>query len=161
MIGGLESSKMSKKYLVKVRSHPGATLDEIKHHLYAHLNTDVDHLILQVGTNDAAKKDTSAKSIFEGIMDLKMLAENLSPGIVVTISYPMVRTDNVVAHEKLLGVKAMLEKSKDSGLLSSVINNDNITEDHLSRKGLHLKQTGTTQLAKNMIAFMKSINEGF
>ena len=33
-----------------------STLDEIKHHLYAHLNTNVDHLILQVGTNDAAKK---------------------------------------------------------------------------------------------------------
>ena len=41
----------------------------------------------------------------------------------------------------------------------SIINNDNITVDHLSTKGLHLSQNGTTQLAKNMISFMRDIKQ--
>ena len=156
MIGGLEQNKMSRKYAVKVRSHPGATLPKIKHHLLADLDPGTDHLILQVGTNDAAR-GTSAKDIFEGILELKTLAENISPGIVVTISCPMIRTDDPQANKTLLEMKGMLmESSKQWGL--SIIINDNILEDHLSKKGLHLKQSGTVQLAQNMIAFMRGID---
>ena len=148
MIGGLDQKKMSRKYSVKVRTHPGATLREIQHHLHAHLSSKVDHLILQVGTNDAAQRESSAQGIFNGIMELKTLAEKLSPGVKVTVSYPMIRTDNNVANQKLLEVKEMLQDCHLRGL--SIINNDNITVDHLSTKGLHLSQNGTTQLAKNM-----------
>jgi hypothetical protein len=154
MVGGLKREKMSKKYLVKVRPHPGATLKQIKHHLSAHLiENKTEYLILQVGTNDAVKKNTSPQEIFEGIMLLKELAEELSPGIKVTISCPMVRTDDQMANEKLLEVKRLIKDV--SGL--SIISNDNIGVDHLSTKGLHLSPSGTTQLAKNMISFMQNI----
>ena len=68
----------------------------------------------------------------------------------------MLRTDNPHANEKLLEVKKFLRETP--GL--SLIVNDNITEEHLSTKGLHLKQVGTIQLAKNMIEFMKNIKQG-
>ena len=157
MIGGLDQNKMSKKYQVKVRTHPGAKLPEMRHHLNAHLNsTKVDHLILQVGTNDAAQRDSTAGEILKGILDLKSYAEELSPGVHVTISCPMLRTDNSFANEELLEVKRILRETP--GL--SLIVNDNITEGHLSIKGLHLNQGGTVQLAKNMIEFMKNIEQG-
>ena len=155
MIGGLEQSKMSRKYVVKVRSHPGALINAMKHHLHANLTVDTEYLILQVGTNDAAK-GTSAKDIFEGMLELKTIAENLSPGIQVTISCPMLRTDDPAANRTLWAVRKMImDSNKEWGL--SVINNDNISASHLSTKGLHLNQSGTTQLAKNMIAFMRGI----
>ena len=129
----------------------------MRHHLNAHLNSSrIDHLILQVGTNDAAQRDSTAGEILRGILDLKSYAEELSPGVKVTISCPMLRTDNPHANEKLLEVKKFLRET--AGL--SLIDNDNITEEHLSTKGLHLKQGGTIQLAKNMIEFMKNIKQG-
>ena len=88
-------------------------------------------------------------------MYLKTFAEELSPGIKVTISCPMIRTDNPLANKKLVQVKEMIKKVE--GL--SIIENDNITKDHLSVEGLHLKPTGTTQLARNMIAFMQNIEQ--
>jgi hypothetical protein len=155
MIGGLKQDKMSKKYKVKVRPHPGARLPAIKHFLNGHLTEKTDHLILQVGTNDAAQKTSTPEDILKGIMDLKTFAEKTSPGVKVTISCPMIRTDNQQAHSKLLKVKKMLMETP--GL--STIDNNNITEAHLSSKGLHLKQSGTVQLAMNMIKFMREIGQ--
>ena len=90
------------------------------------------------------------------MLELKTIAENLSPGIQVTISCPMLRTDNPAANRTLWAVRKMImDSNKEWGL--SVINNDNISANHLSTKGLHLNQSGTAQLAKNMIAFMRGI----
>ena len=101
----------------------------------------------------------SSDDLYNRIVDLKMFAENTSPGIQVTVSCPLVRTDNAHANAKLVQLKGKLIKSAEDGLMK-IIRNDNITEEHLSIKGLHLKQGGTVQLAKNMIEFMKNIEQG-
>lgn len=158
MIGGLNQKTMSRKFHVKVRPHPGAKIKAMKHHLLAHMvEAKPDHLILQVGTNDAADKNISSDSIFESILDLKASAESTVPGIKVHISCPMVRTDDTRANAKLIQVKNKLVQAKEKDELSIILN-DNITaEKHLSEKGLHLSSYGTKVLATNMIQFIRQL----
>jgi hypothetical protein len=150
MIGGVKEHILSEKTneRVKVHSHPGATIQDVKDFLIPHLRRKPTHLILQVGTNDARKKDVTADDIYNGLMDLKKFAESVVQGIHVTISCPMVRSDNKWANNKLLDVTERLKADNlDQGL--SIMVNDNISYHHLGARGLHLKQTGTDLLSDN------------
>ena len=155
MIGGVNEKKLSEstKERVKVYSHPGATIPDIKHHLHAHLRKKPTHLILQAGTNDARNREITSDDIYEGLQDLKTFSETEVPGLKVTISCPMVRTDNKWANAKLTWVKNRIIRDKVSTIL-----NDNIKVAHLSpRSGLHLKQEGTDILSSNVHKFI--VNE--
>ena len=110
-----------------------------------------------MGTNDARNKEITSDHIYDGLADLKNFAESVVPGLHVTISCPMVRSDNKWANEKLIRVKQrLMEDNEISGL--SIIANDNITYDHLSvRSGLHLKQIGTNLLSDNVSDYIVSL----
>ena len=152
MIGGVNEKKLSESTneRVKVYSHPGATIPDIKHHLHAHLRKKPTHLILQAGTNDARNRDVTSDDIYEGLQDLKTFAESEIPGLKVTIACPMVRTDNKWANAKLIWVKNRIVRDKVCTIL-----NDNIKVAHLSpRSGLHLKQEGTDILTSNVQNFI-------
>ena len=81
-----------------------------------------------------------------------MYAEYRVPGMKVTISCPTLRKDNAHACEKLADVT---NKLKRSGI--SIIDHENITDEYLGRKGLHLNGKGVVELAKNFIAFVKDL----
>ena len=70
----------------------------------------------------------------------------------VTLSCPTLRTDDGLANAKLVQVKNRLKRS---GV--SIIDNERISYDDISLKGLHLKPSGTRKLAGNMIAHMKRL----
>ena len=110
-----------------------------------------------MGTNDAQNKQVTSDHIYDGQVDLKSFAESLVPGIHVTISCPIVRSDNKWANEKLIRVKErLMEDNKERGM--SIIINENITYGHLSARGLHLKQQGTNLLSDNVSNFINSLN---
>jgi hypothetical protein len=94
----------------------------------------------------------TSDDIFNGLLDLKKFCESKVPGVQVTISCPMVRTDNFFANAKLVEVKKRLVESD-----LSIIENDNITEEHLGVRGLHLKPPGTLLLSKNVGNFIRSL----
>jgi len=51
------------------------------------------HVILHVGTNDAANKDSTAESIMNGLLNIKKDMEAKLPNVTVTISTPIRRAD--------------------------------------------------------------------
>ena len=152
MIGGLADDRMSKKYNIKIRSHPGATNIDMLDHLKPLLRKKPDHLILHTSTNDAVERSTSADDIYDRLIDLKELAESSVPAIKVSLSCPTLRHDDGMANAKLVQVRNRLKRS---GLC--IIENDSIIYDDISKKGLHLKTSGTRNLAANMIAYMRSL----
>ena len=152
MIGGVQGKRMSSRFNVQVRSHPGATTIDMHDHLSALLRKRPDHLILHAATNDAVDVDTCADDIFDRLMDLKAFAESRVPGIKVTLSCPTLRTDDGMANAKLVQVKNRLKRS---GVC--IISNECISYDDLSLVGLHLKPSGTRKLAGNMIAHMRRL----
>ena len=90
--------------------------------------------------------------MFDKLMDLKTFAESKVPNIKVTFSSPIIRTDNTTANNKQIQLKNRLLRS---GL--KLIENDNIDKEDLGRKGLHLKPSGSSKLAKNIISFLKEV----
>ena len=152
ILQGLDETKMSRTGRVKVRSHGGATIKDMRDHLNAHLRKKPDRLILHVHSNDASSKETSADDMFDRLIDLKTFAEGKVPNLKVTFSCPILREDNVVANAKQVQLKNRLRRS---GL--EVIVNDNIEKEDLGRKGLHLRPSGSSKLAKNIISYLKSV----
>ena len=152
MIAGLDEKKMSGSGKVKVRSHGGATIIDMRDHLNAILRKRPDHLILHVHSNDASDKEVSSDDMFDQLMDLKDFAMEKVDNIKVTFSLPIIRTDNAIANVKQMRLKNRLKRA---GL--SVIANDDIDENDLGRKGLHLKASGTRKLARNIIEYLKSL----
>ena len=152
MIQGLEENKMSRSGRVKVRSHGGATIRDMRDHLNAILRKEPTRLILHVHSNDASNKATTSDDLYDGLMDLKRFAESKVKNIKVTFSCPIIRTDNAIANAKQIQLKNRLKRS---GL--DVIENDDITEDDLGKKGLHLKPSGSTKLAKNILQYLRSV----
>ena len=74
------------------------------------------------------------------------------PGLKVTLSCPIVRADNKLANEKILHVR---NKLKRNGI--NIIENRNITFEHLGKKGLHMTPRGTGRLAMNLIAYIQRL----
>jgi hypothetical protein len=85
-------------------------------------------------------------------MDLKSFAESKVANIKVTFSCPIIRTDNTTANAKQIQLKNRLKRS---GL--DIIEHDDITQDDLGKKGLHLKPNGSTKLAKNIISYLSDV----
>ena len=138
---------------VKVRAHPGATTQDMQHHLTALLRKQPSHLVLHVGANDASNDDKRAEDIVNEILELKHFAESLVSGIKVAISCPITRTDNHKANVKVIHIRALLRTSG----INDIIVNDNIGVDMLGKKGLHLSNKGVGNLARNMIEYLKSL----
>ena len=152
MIGGLEEKKMSKTGKVKVRSHGGATIKDMRDHLNAHLRKKPDRLIIHVHSNDASNKETSADDMFDRLMDLKAFAEGKVPNMKVTFACPIIRTDSTIANAKQMQLRNRLKRS---GL--DIVVNDNIEKEDLARKGLHLKPSGSRKLATNILSYLRSV----
>ena len=67
----------------------------------------------------------------------------------VIISSPVLRTDNGKAMLTLKNLNKLMKELK-----INIIDNDNIKEQHLGRKGLHLNGKGTSRLAMNFIEML-------
>ena len=152
MLEEVDERRMSRKFNVKVRPHKGACIRDMYDHLNALLRKKPTYLILHVGTNDASKESTTSDMVYDELIHLKDYAESKVPGMKVIISCPVVRSDNKLANMKILHVR---NKLKRDGI--KIINNENVTYDHLGRRGLHLNRKGTSRLAMNMIACIQRL----
>ena len=149
LIGGLEERKMSAKRHIKVRSIPGATVNDMMDHLKPFLRKKPDRLLLQIGTNDCPF--LSADEIFEDLVNLKIMVKSLAPDCRVIFCEIPQRTDDKNANAVRQAVNPMLDILSES----PTVLNSNITEMNLSKKGLHLNPSGTRLLAVNIIQYLR------
>ena len=152
MLHGLDGERLSKKFMVKVRPHSGATVRDMYDHLNALLRKKPKYLILHVGANDATNNEKTAEMIYEETVRLKLFAEARVPGIIVLISCPIVRRDNDKANIKALHLR---HKFRTSGL--NAVTNERVTYDHLGGKGLHLSKRGIAWFAMSLIDHIKRL----
>ena len=146
MIGGIEERKL-KKYRAKVRTNPGACVDDIYDYIAPLLKKEPAHIILHIGTNDSTFK--SARSIYDEITNLKDHINEVLPNTAVHLSCPILRVDDGAANHVLQELDSKLKRD------SQCVTNDNIDGLCLSKKGLHLNRKGTAQLAANYIKLMQ------
>ena len=106
------------------------------------------YVILMVGTNDAIKKDSN--KILNELLDLKKYIKSKSPECQVIISCPTCRFDNAKARITIFNLRKKLDD-----LDVMVILNENIGDNLIGRKGLHLNEHGSGRLAVNYLTHIR------
>ena len=105
------------------------------------------HLIIHAGTNDLSYNEP--EEIAKNIVALTKLAEQ--EGIKCVVSNIVKRDDHHLWY-KTQRVNCLLNESE-----ISIIDNSNITLNHLNRSGLHLNKREDGALALNIINFFKTL----
>ena len=119
----------------------------MQHNLVPILERNSCRLILHVRTNDA--KSCTSREILDKLLQLKSF---ISPQCQTIFSAPTIRSDKAKANLTVRQLtKHLLQLEID------VVDNRNITYRCIGRKGLHLNISGTIQLAKNFLNFIKKL----
>ena len=150
MINGIEESKLSKSRHIRVQPISGAKVDDIRDNLDIVINDDLETVVLQIGTNDSTTN--SAQDIFNNIMSLKKDIESMLPNGRVVIRKLIKRKDNSDANQineevnQLINMENVIQ-----------IDNNNINENHLGKRGLHLNDKGNAILAGNILKKLRDL----
>ena len=105
--------------------------------------------ILHIGTNNAV--EDTPEDIYNNLMSLKVKVEDKIPSCQVVISCLIRRSDNVKANKTAEKVNNFIKLAK-----LKFIDNGNITDKHLGRRGLHLNHNGNIIFAKNLLHAIRS-----
>ena len=147
-IQGLEERRL-RKFNVKIRSFPGARIDDFYDYLKPLIKKEPSIIILHIGTNDSTNK-TSGQIINE-INNLMNHIQEMHPKGKIYLSSPILRFDNPNANHTLEEVRTYFKSLPNSIL------NCNIDKGCLGGKGLHLNPRGSGRLAINFISLMKRL----
>ena len=147
-LNGIMEKRMGRN--TKVRAFPGARIEDMFSYLIPLLKKNPKHVILHIGTNDAA--NSSTEEILNQMLRLKDYVEKALPESVVIISHPIIRTDDIKADNILTNLREHLEV-----LNINCIFNNNITKELLSKGGLHLNAKGCGRLAMNFISYIQHL----
>ena len=97
-------------------------------------------------------KDKSSEEIFDQLLELKKDIESKEYDIKVTISCPIVRSDNGLANLKIIHLRNKLKSAN-----ISIIDHENINYEYLGKKGLHMSSKSIARLATNFIGFIRRL----
>ena len=121
----------------------------MQHNLLPILERNPCHLILHVGTNNA--KSCTSREILDKLLKLKtFISDEKCPQCQTIFSTPAIWSDKAKAN---LTVRQLTNHLLQ--LEIDVVDNRNITDRCIGRKGLHLNISGAIQLAKNFLNFIK------
>ena len=151
MLNQIVADRLSnEEYEVQVKCHGGCTIE----HMYTHLPSVTllkpEYIILHVGTNDCV--NNTSDEVIKRLIELKTNIEKLLPSCTVCISLSTVRSDNVRANVVIRNLNTKLRKSE-----FMLLDNSNISEIHLGRKGLHFNNHGVRKMASNIISLIKRL----
>ena len=141
IINGVHEDRLSGKYgVVKVRNFPGATTEDMQHNLVTILEKNPCRFILHVGTNNV--ESCASREILDKLLKLKtFISEKCSQCQTFQIfSTPIIRSDKAKTDLTVRQLTNHLLQLK-----IDVVDNGNITDRCLGRKGLHLNISGTIQ----------------
>ena len=145
-LNGIKEELMGPNF--KVRAHSGAIIQDIYSYIAPLLPRNPTYVILMVGTNDAIEKDSN--KILNELLDLKKYIESKSPECKVIISCPTCRFDHAKARITIFNLRKKLD---DLDIM--VILNENIGDNLIGRKGLHLNEHGSGRLAVNYLTHIR------
>ena len=104
---------------------------------------------MHVVTNNAV--EDTPEDIYKDLISLKAKIEDKIPSCQIVISCLIRRSDNVKANKTAEKVNSFIKLAK-----LNFIDNVNITDKHLGRRGLHLNHNGNTIFAKNLLNAIRS-----
>ena len=142
--GTLEEKLCGQGRLVKVKRFPVSTVDDLSDHIIPIIRKKPTNMIIHTRTNDAPS--STSREIQDNLLKLKALVNEKLPQCKVWLSTPTLRTDNGKA---TLTVSQLVNHLLNLNI--DVIDNTNIKSRHLSRKDLHLNDSGSKLLTRNFL----------
>ena len=135
---------------MKVRSYPGATIEDMRHNIIPILKRKPSTIILHVGTNDT--NNCISREIMDKLLSLKKYITDRNKDCKVIVSEIITRLDDGVTTLKVSKFNILL-----SELNIPTISNRNICKKHLGSRGLHLNQSGNARFAMNFISAIRKL----
>ena len=148
MIGGIDENRLRD---TKVRTKPGATVEDMFFQITPYLRKKPSHIICHVGTNNTT--DDTSDMVIQKLGQLRDYIKFKLPNCQLFFSAPIIRRDN---QRSAKVVAEVIQKMHH--LETPFISNNNIGEEGLGKKGLHMNYRGTTKLAVNFIDILKELN---
>ena len=149
MLNGLDEKRLARdNFDVKLSCHGGCTIGCAYMHLDPVVTYNPDVILVHIGTNDCSSK--WSYDVYDDLKDFFVHINSLLPRAEIVISLPTYRTDNSKANVTLTNFSFNLVRNNEFNYLD----NSNIYEQHLGKKGLHFNSKGVKQIAKNIISFI-------
>ena len=152
ILNNIDQNRLSRKRNVKVFNFPGSTIFDLYDYLQPIIRKKPSVLILHISKNDAPY--LTAMEIVNNLLNLKKYVEGMLPDCNIILSLPTKRFDNN-SGDAALTIREVNMSMKT--LKIEIIDNDNISDHHLGKKGLHLNERGTGRLAMNFIACIRRL----
>ena len=108
------------------------------------LHEDLETVIIHAGTNNATTG--TPQMIVDKLITLKQNIEGSLPKNCVIISNLIARTDNTKVNSTIRKTNRLIKE-----LQIQTVDNSNISEKHLGKRGLLLNQEGNTVFASNLL----------
>ena len=134
---------------VKIKTHSGATTEDIVDHIQPVLRKNPDLIIIHSGTNDLTNDVATIKHVERIIQMVK----KKSPKTKIAFSSIINRKDKKGMTEKIRTMNKRLKNVTDTHNVAFIIN-DTIKENELDKWKLHLNKKGNIQLQNNFINLM-------
>lgn len=156
IIGGVNKKGMQniRNKDVKVKCHPGATTDDLIDHLNPVLRKNPDIIIIHGGTNDLCDEVDTVKNL----ADIASKIRKDHPKTKLVISNITMRRDKQLKDPT--GKVSLLNRNIGNLCFEQnldQIKHQNIKEDHLSPRKLHLNKAGSSMLAKKFLDFIDKL----
>ena len=131
MLSNIDETKLSHRYHTKVRAFRGSSIEDLHDYLKPLLKKQPEKIILLIGTNDLQNK--SVADILKGLKSLLEMIHSSIPNCKVVVSEIIRREDRKSLNGKLSEFNRALKTMN-----VDILRQQNITSQHLVRKGLHL-----------------------
>ena len=151
MLKGMDDERLSNQnYEIRRYCHGGCTIKCMLSHVNKLMQCKPEYVLLNIGTNDCV--NNTSDEVLKELLSLKEHIEKKLPSTTVIISLPTVRMDSAKANVIIRNLNTKLKK-----LNMLHLDNANLQEHHLGKKGLHFNDHGTKKMASNIISFIKRL----
>ena len=153
MLNGLHEKGLYKNYHVKIKNFPGGTSETVLENIDEIMKCKPDCIVIHAGTNDLINGINLLNQTKKIVKQVKKLSEKTK----IAFSGIVIRKDRKNIDKKVLEVNSHL-KNYCSQKNIDFIDNNNIKEEHLGMKKLHLNKRGNSVLANNFLKYLRSDN---
>ena len=149
LLNGISERGLSKPHKVNVQNFPGGTSETILEELDTLVASKIYCIIIHAGTNDLTNGINSLNSVKKIVKKVKQASANTK----VVFSSLITRKDKKDLDKKVQDTNSRL-KNYCAQTNIDYIDNNNIKEEHLGNKKLHLNKRGNTVFANNLLKYL-------
>ena len=164
LLNNVDEQKMRRDAFVRVRNHPGATMQDMIDHVRAHTrHVSHDAAIILAGANDVSINNMDSnkpKLMTEDHLTtlIRELKQQLPNGAPITICQMLVRDDSAKAASdaKELNAKFKMIAQREQ---VEFLETKQFKKEHLGKKGLHPSASGVHKLSEILRDHIKKISQ--